>query len=231
MRTLGLLGGMSAESTAIYYRELNRLVRERLGGLHSADLLLWSVDFAGIAELQAQGRWDETGRILADGARRLEGAGAQAIVLCTNTMHLNAPAIEAAIRVPFLHIGDATATALKARGVKRPLLLATRFTMEQAFYRDRLAAAGLDCLIPDETDRGRLHAIIYDELCQGVVNPASKAQALEMVAKARGAGADGVIFGCTEVGMLLTQGDLDVPAVDTSLVHCEAAVEFALGRG
>jgi aspartate racemase len=229
MRTLGLLGGMSAESTAIYYRELNRLVRGRLGGLHSADLLLWSVDFAGIAELQAQGRWDETGRILADGARRLQDAGARAILLCTNTMHLNAPAIAAAIEVPFLHIGDATAAALKARGVKRPLLLATRFTMEQAFYRDRLAAGGLDCLIPDEADRARLHAIIYDELCQGVVSPASKAQALEMVAKARAEGADGVIFGCTEVGMLLAQDDLDVPAVDTSLVHCEAAVDFALG--
>ncbi|MFN3583021.1 aspartate/glutamate racemase family protein [Phenylobacterium sp.] len=229
MRTLGLLGGMSAESTAIYYRELNRLVRERLGGLHSADLLLWSVDFAGIAELQAQGRWDETGRILADGARRLQDAGARAILLCTNTMHLNAPAIAAAIEVPFLHIGDATAAALKARGVKRPLLLATRFTMEQAFYRDRLAAAGLDCLIPGEADRGRLHAIIYDELCQGVVSPASKARALEMVARARAEGADGVILGCTEVGMLLAQDDLDVPAVDTSLVHCEAAVDFALG--
>lgn len=228
MKTLGLLGGMSAESTAIYYRELNRLVRERLGGLHSADLLMWSVDFAPIAALQAQGRWDETGRILADGARRLEQAGAAAIVLCTNTMHLNAPMIADAVSVPFLHIGDATASALKARGVRRPLLLATRFTMEQSFYKDRLTAAGLEPLTPDEADRGRLHAIIYDELCQGVVRPQSKAEALAMVAKARAAGADGVIFGCTEVGMLLSQDDLDVPAVDTTLVHCEAAVEFAL---
>ncbi|MCR5876054.1 aspartate/glutamate racemase family protein [Phenylobacterium sp. J426] len=229
MRTLGLLGGMSAESTAIYYRELNRLVRERLGGLHSAELLLWSVDFAPIAALQAQGQWDETGRLLADGARRLEQAGAEAIVLCTNTMHLNAPMIAGAVGVPFLHIGDATAAALKAKGVKRPLLLATRFTMEQTFYKDRLVAAGLDPMTPEEADRGRLHAIIYDELCQGVVNPASKAEALAMVAKGRAAGADGVIFGCTEIGLLLGQDDLDVPAVDTTLVHCEAAVDFALG--
>jgi aspartate racemase len=229
MKTLGLLGGMSAESTAIYYRELNRLVRERLGGLHSADLLIRSVDFAPIAALQAEGKWDETGRILADGARRLEQAGAKAIMLCTNTMHLNAPMIAGAVGVPFLHIGDATAAALRARGVKRPLLLATRFTMEQDFYKDRLVAAGLEPLTPDEADRGRLHAIIYDELCQGVVRPQSKAETLTMVAKGRAAGADGVIFGCTEVGMLLSQDDLDVPAVDTTLVHCEAAVDFALG--
>ena len=229
MRTLGLLGGMSAESTAIYYRELNRLVRERLGGLHSADLLIWSVDFAPIAELQAKDDWAETGRILADGARRLEAAAAQAIVLCTNTMHLNAPEIAAAVSVPFLHIGDATAQALKARGVTRPLLLATRFTMEKAFYRDRLAAAGLEVLTPGKADRERLHAIIFDELCVGEVRPSSKAEALEMVARGKAAGADGVIFGCTEIGMLLDPVELDLPSVDTTLAHCEAAVDFALG--
>jgi aspartate racemase len=228
MRTLGLIGGMSAESTAIYYRELNRLVRERLGGLHSADLLIWSVDFAPIAELQAKDNWAATGRILADGARRLEQAGAQAIVLCTNTMHLNAPQIAGAVGVPFLHIGDATAQALKARGVTRPLLLATRFTMEKDFYRERLAAAGLPALTPDEADRARLQAIIYDELCQGVVRPQSRAAALEMVAKGRAAGADGVIFGCTEIGLLISPDDIDAPVVDTTLVHCQAAVDFAL---
>ncbi|MBL8552658.1 MAG: aspartate/glutamate racemase family protein [Phenylobacterium sp.] len=229
MKTIGLLGGMSAESTAIYYRELNRLVRERLGGLHSAELLIRSVDFAPIAALQAQDRWDETGVILADAAARLERAGADVIVLAANTMHLNADAICAAVGVPFLHIGDATAAALKARGVARPLLLATRFTMEKDFYRERLRAAGLDPLTPDQAGRDRLQAIIYDELCQGVVRPGSKADALAMVAAARGEGADGVIFGCTEIGMLLGQDDLDVPAVDTSLVHCRAAVDFALG--
>lgn len=228
MKTIGLLGGMSAESTAIYYRELNRLVRERLGGLHSAELLIRSVDFAPIAELQAADRWDDTGAILADAAGRLERAGADVIVLATNTMHLNADAIRAAISIPFLHIGDATAAALEARGVRRPLLLATRFTMEKHFYRDRLRAAGLDPRTPDQAGRDRLQAIIYDELCQGMVEPASKAQVLDMVAAGRAAGADGVIFGCTEVGMLLGQDDLDVPAVDTTLVHCEAAVEFAL---
>jgi aspartate racemase len=228
MKTIGVLGGMSAESTAIYYRELNRLVRERLGGLHSAELLIRSVDFAPIAELQAADGWDETGRILGDAARRLEGAGADVIVLATNTMHLNAAQIGAAIQVPFLHIGDATAAALKVRGVTRPLLLATRFTMEKDFYKDRLKAAGLEPLIPDQADRDRLQAIIYDELCQGLVKPPSKAEALAMVARGRAAGADGVIFGCTEVGMLLAPEDLDVPVVDTTLVHCEAAIDFAL---
>jgi aspartate racemase len=229
MKTIGVLGGMSAESTAIYYRELNRLVRERLGGLHSAQLLIWSVDFAPIAELQATDAWDETGRILADAAAHLERAGAEAIVLATNTMNLNADQIRAAIQIPFLHIGDATAAALKARGVTRPLLLATRFTMEKDFCRDRLRAAGLGPLVPDQADRDRFQAIIYDELCQGVVKASSKAEAMAMVAKGRADGADGVIFGCTEVGMLLSPDDLDVPVVDTTLVHCEAAVDFALG--
>ena len=228
MKTIGVLGGMSAESTALYYRELNRLVRERLGGLHSAELLIRSVDFAPIAELQAKDDWAATGAILAEAARRLEGAGAEAIILATNTMHLNADAIRAAIGVPFLHIGDATASALKARRVARPLLLATRFTMEKDFYKDRLRAAGLDPLVPDQADRDRLQAIIYDELCQGLVKPTSKAAGMMMVERGLAAGADGVIFGCTEVGMLLEPRDIDVPVVDTTLVHCEAAVDFAL---
>lgn len=228
MKTLGLIGGMSAESTAIYYRELNRLVRERLGGLHSAQLILWSVDFAPIAELQARDDWAETGRLLADAARRLESAGAQAVMICANTMHLNAPEVEAAIGVPLIHIADATAAALKARGVTRPLLLATAFTMEKPFYRDRLAAAGLPSLIPDDADRARLHAIIFDELCQGVISPASKAEVMAMIARAKASGADSVIFGCTEIGLLLDPAELDLPAVDTAVVHCEAAVDFAL---
>jgi len=229
MRTIGILGGMSAESTAVYYRELNRLVRERLGGLHSAELLIRSVDFAPIAALQAVDKWDETGAILAEAARRLEAAGAEAIVLATNTMHLNADAIRGAITVPFLHIGDATAAALKAKGVTRPLLLATRFTMEKAFYKDRLIAAGLDPRVPDQADRDRLQAIIYDELCQGVVRPESQAAALEMIAKGRAGGADGIIFGCTEVGILLDPSAMELPTVDTALAHVEAAVDFALG--
>lgn len=228
MRTIGVLGGMSAESTAVYYRELNRLVRERLGGLHSAELLIRSVDFAPIAALQAADDWDETGRILAEAARRLEAAGAEVIVLATNTMHLNAEAIRGAISVPFLHIGDATAAALKAKGVTQPLLLATRFTMEKAFYKDRLVAAGLDPRVPDQADRDRLQAIIYDELCQGVVRPQSQAAVLEMIAKGRAEGADGIIFGCTEVGILLDPEAMELPTVDTALAHVQAAVDFAL---
>lgn len=228
MKTLGLIGGMSAESTLVYYREINRLVRERLGGLHSAKLVVWSVDFAPIAELQARDDWNATAKILADAARRLEGAGAEAILICANTMHTNAPEVQAAVSAPLIHIGDATAAALKARGVTRPLLLATRFTMEKAFYRDRLVDAGLEPLVPDAEDRAELHAIIYDELCQGLVRSESKVAVLAMIQRGRAAGADGVIFGCTEIGLLLDPAELPVPAVDTAVVHCEAAVDFAL---
>jgi aspartate racemase len=229
MRTLGLIGGMSAESTTVYYQVLNRLVRERLGGLHSAQLVLWSVDFAPIAELQAKDDWDATGLALADAARRLEGAGAEAILICANTMHLNAPQVEAAVQAPLIHIADATAQALKARGVTKALLLATRFTMEKPFYRDRLEAAGLAVLVPEKADRDRLHAIIYDELVVGVITEASRAVVLEMIDKGRAAGADGIIFGCTEIGLLLDPAQMPMPTVDTAIAHCEAAVEFALG--
>jgi aspartate racemase len=228
MKTLGLIGGMSAESTTVYYQTLTRLVRERLGGLHSAQLVMWSVDFAPIAELQAQDDWAATGEIMANAARRLEAAGAEAILICANTMHTNAPEIEAAVRIPLIHIADATAVALKARGVTRPLLLATRFTMEKAFYRDRLATAGLEALVPESADRERLHAIIYDELCQGVITDPSKAAVLEIIARGKAAGADGIIFGCTEIGLLLDPAEMDLPTVDTAVVHCEAAAAFAL---
>ncbi|CAN5533816.1 aspartate/glutamate racemase family protein [soil metagenome] len=226
MKTLGLLGGMSAESTTLYYCELNRLVRERLGGLHSAQLLLWSVDFAGIAALQASGDWEEAGAILADAAQRLEGAGADAILICANTMHLVADQVQAAVTVPVIHIADATADAVKAAGCSRPLLLATKFTMEKDFYRGRLAGHGVEAVVPDPADRDRLHAIIYDELCQGVISAASKAEVLAMIAKA--GDADCVIFGCTEIGLLLAPVDLAVPVVDTALVHAQAGVDFAL---
>ena len=227
MKTLGLIGGMSAESTVVYYQTLNRLARERLGGLHSARLILWSVDFAPIAELQAKDDWAATGEVLADAARKLAAAGAEALLICANTMHINAPEVAAAVDAPLIHIADATAAALKARGVTRPLLLATRYTMEKPFYRDRLAALGLPPMIPDETDRMALQAIIFDELCQGVIRPGSKSAALEMIARGKSAGADGVIFGCTEIGLLLDPAELDLPAVDTAIVHCEAAMDFA----
>lgn len=226
MRTLGLLGGMSAESTTLYYQTINRLVRERLGGMHSARLILWSIDFAPMAELQAAGDWDAAGRQLADAAHRLEAAGAQAILICANTMHLVAPQVQAAIEIPVIHIADATATAIKAHGCARPLLLATRFTMEKPFYRDRLAEQGIEAAIPDQADRNRLHAIIYDELVQGVVSPTSKAEVLAMIARARDC--DSIIFGCTEIGLLLAPEDLDRPVIDTALVHAQAGVDFAL---
>jgi aspartate racemase len=229
VKTLGLIGGMSAESTTVYYQTINRLVRERLGGLHSAELVLWSVDFAPIAALQARDDWVETGRLMAHAARRLEGAGAQAILICANTMHLNAPEVEAATGVPLIHIGDATAGALKALGVTRALLLGTRFTMEKPFYAERLAAAGLGVLTPSKADRDRLHAIIYDELVVGVITEASRAVVLEIIAAGRAAGADGIIFGCTEIGLLLDPAAMTLPTVDTAVAHCEAAVAFALG--
>jgi len=229
LRTLGLIGGMSAESTTTYYQALNQRVRERLGGLHSAQLVLWSVDFAPIARMQAEGDWGGAGAALAEAAARLEGAGAEAILLCTNTMHKVAPAIGARTQIPLIHIGDATAQAVQARGCSRPLLLATRFTMEQDFYKDRLRGHGVEALVPDQADRDRLHAIIYDELCQGVVDGNSKREALAMIAQA--GGADSVIFGCTEVGLLLSQADIELPVIDSTLVHVEAGVDFMLGQG
>ena len=227
MRTVGLLGGMSAESTTLYYQAMNRMVRERLGGLHSMQLLMWSVDFAPIAQMQADGDWEAAGEVLAQAAARLEGAGAQAIMIGANTMHLVADQVQAAISVPLIHIADATASAVKAAGCSKPLLLATRFTMEKPFYRDRLSAQGVEAMIPGEADRERLHAIIYDELCQGVITQASKTEVLAMIAKADGA--DCVIFGCTEVGLLLSPADLALPVIDTALVHAQAGVDFALG--
>jgi aspartate racemase len=229
MKTLGLIGGMSFESTAIYYRLINEDVRVGLGGHHSAKLILWSVDFAEIEALQRVGDWDAAGAALAEAARRLEGAGAEAIVLATNTMHTVADAIAGAVRVPLLHIADATAAAVKRAGCRRPLLLATRYTMEQDFYRGRLAAQGVETMIPVEPDRTAVHEIIYGELVQGVVSEASRARYLDIVEAGRRAGADSVILGCTEVGMLIAQRDAAVPVFDTAVEHARAAVAFAVG--
>ena len=228
MKILGLIGGISAESTTVYYQQLNRPVRERLGGLHSCELILWSVDFAPIAELQAKDDWEATGTILADAARHLEAAGAQAIVICANTMHLNAPQVAAAVKVPLIHIADATAAVLLAKGVSRPLLLATRFTMEKDFYRNRLEAKGLSVLVPGKSDRDRLHDIIYDELCQGVILAGSRVVVQDMIERGRADGADSIIFGCTEIGLLLDPDAMPLPTVDTAIAHAEAAVNFAL---
>ncbi len=229
MRTIGLLGGMSAESTAIYYRLLNDDVRARLGGLHSAKLILWSVDFAEIELLQKTDRWEEAGARLAEAARRLEAAGAECMLIGANTMHKVAPAVAAAIRVPLIHIVDATGAALAEKGVKHPLLLATRYVMEQDFYRSRLAANfGVEALVPGEAERLRLHSIIFEELCRGIVRPESKERLIDMIARARARGGDGVIFGCTEIGMILSQEDIAEPVFDSTALHAAAAVDFAL---
>lgn len=227
MTTIGLIGGMSWESTAVYYRLLNEGARARFGGLHSADVMLHSLDFAPIAEMQAQGDWDAAGDMLADSARRLERAQARCILLCTNTMHKLADRITGATRTPFLHLADVTARAIRAGTSRRPLLLATRFTMEQRFYRDRLLAHGVETLLPDEAQRREVHRIIYEELCRGRIEPGSKARYLEIIAEAvAGQGADGVILGCTEIGLLIAQEDLALPVFDTTRLHVDAALDF-----
>ena len=230
MKTLGLLGGMSWESTAIYYRLLNEIVRERLGGLHSAKLLLWSFDFAEIAERQHHGDWDGAGVLLADAARKLEAGGAEGLLICTNTMHKLADQVQAAVSIPVIHIADATAVAVKGAGVRRPALLATRFTMEQDFYKGRLVDKyGLEPVVPGQAGRDMVHRVIYDELCQGIVSAPSKAAYIDEVARLRrDEKIDGVIMGCTEITMLIGQGDFDMPVFDTTRIHAEAAVEFAL---
>ena len=228
MKTIGLIGGMSAESTTVYYQVLNRLARERLGGIHSAELLIRSVDFAPIAELQSADDWAATGAILAGHAKALEGAGAQAVLICANTMHLNYDQVAAGVGVPVIHIGDATGRALQALGVTRTLLLGTRYTMEKPFYAERLAAMGIATAIPEAGDRDRMHAIIYDELIKGVTKPASRAAVLAMIEAGIAAGCDGIAFACTEIGLLLDVDAMPAPTVDTAIAHCEAAMEFAL---
>jgi aspartate racemase len=230
LRMLGLIGGISWESTTHYYQLLNRLARERLGGKHSARLLLWSVDFAPIAEMQDAGAWRDLTAIMIDAAKRLEGAGAEALVICANTMHLMADEVQAAIGIPLIHIADVTAAALKAKGSRRPVLLATRFTMEQAFYRERLARSGIEAIVPNEADRAELHRIIFEELVQGKFLDASRARLVEVVKREQANGADGVILGCTEFGMLAPPSAFDLPAVDTAEAHAEGAIAFALGR-
>lgn len=230
MKTLGLIGGMSWESTAIYYRLLNEIVRERLSGLHSAKLLLYSFDFAEIADRQHHGDWDSAGVLLADAARKLEAGGAEGLLICTNTMHKLADRVQAAVPIPLIHIADATAVAVKGAGVKRPALLATRFTMEQDFYKGRLTEKyGLQPVVPDQAGRDMVHQVIYDELCRGIVSAASKAAYIDEVARLRrDEKIDGVIMGCTEITMLIGERDFDIPVFDTTRIHAEAAVAFML---
>ena len=230
MKTIGLIGGMSWESTVPYYRIINETVRERLGGFHSAKLVLYSVDFHEIEILQHAGSWDEAGRMLAQAARSLEAAGADFLVLCTNTMHKVADAIESAVTIPLFHIADPTAQEIKQAGLKKVGLLGTRFTMEQDFYRGRLRDQHhLDVLIPDDADRGVAHKIIYEELCMGSVRDASRAEYRRIIKRLVGQGAQGVILGCTEISMLVGPSDSPVPIFDTTSIHARKAAEWALG--
>jgi aspartate racemase len=219
---------MSWESTLSYYRIVNERVRERLGGLHSAKLVLYSVDFAEIERLQYSGDWDEAGRVLARAAVALERAGAQALVICTNTMHRVLEAIEPAIGIPVLHIADATARRASAHGLAKVGLLATRFTMEQDFYRGRLEDNGLAVLTPDPEQRAEIHRIIYEELCLGEIRESSRAACRDAMAALVARGAEGIILGCTEIGLLVGSGDAPVPVFDTARIHAEDAADWAL---
>ncbi|MFB7381789.1 aspartate/glutamate racemase family protein [Kitasatospora purpeofusca] len=228
MKTIGLLGGMSWESTATYYRLLNELTRDRLGGLHSAKCVLYSVDFAEVERLQVAGEWEAAGRLLAEAARAVEAAGAELLLICTNTMHKVADQVAGAVSVPLLHLADATAAAVLAAGVTRVGLLGTAFTMEQDFYRDRLASHGLDVLVPDPAGRALVHRVIYEELCLGVVREESRAEYRRVIAELVAEGAQGVILGCTEIELLVGPGDSAVPVFPTTRIHAEAAVTAAL---
>ena len=229
MKTIGILGGMSAASTQIYYRELCARTRQRLGGLHSPDLLIRSLDFAVIEKLQRTGDWAAAGTILNREARALERGGAAFIILATNTMHKLADAMMQDVGIPLLHIADATAARIQAQGLRRPGLMATAFTMEQDFYTGRLTAAGLAPLLPAAADRAETHRIIYDELCRDIVTRESEAAYIAIARRLAENGADCLILGCTEVGMLLNQGNVPLPVFDTTLVHCDAALDMALG--
>lgn len=229
MLTIGLLGGMSWESSSQYYRLVNESVRDRLGGLHSAKCVLYSVDFGPMETMQAEGRWDDAAQTLAAGGRAVQAAGADLLVLCTNTMHKLADQLQAAISIPLLDIRDVTATAVRESGLTRIGLLATAYTMEQSFYRDRLAAQGLDVLVPDGDDRAAVHRIIYEELCRGVVRDESRQEYREVIGRLVVRGAEGVILGCTEIEMLVGEADSPVPVFPTTRLHAEAAVRAALG--
>jgi aspartate racemase len=229
MKTIGLIGGMSWESSLLYYRLINELVKERLGGLHSARSLMYSVDFDDIEKMQAENRWAEAGAALAQAAQNLERGGADFVVLCTNTMHKTAPDIIAQTSIPFLHIADATAARIVSSGIKTVGLLGTKFTMEEEFYKGRLEDGyGLEVLIPNAGERNRVHQVIYQELCQGQIRRESRAAYADIMAGLVASGAQGIILGCTEIGLLVGSSDAAVPLFDTTQIHAEAAVDLAL---
>ncbi|QIH07825.1 MULTISPECIES: aspartate/glutamate racemase family protein [unclassified Pseudomonas] len=229
MRTIGLLGGMSWESSAEYYRLINQQVRDRLGPLRSARLLMYSLDFGPVEQAQHAGRWDDAAAILVDGARRLQAGGADCVLLCTNTMHKVAQQIQAAIEVPFLHIADATAQAALDAGTLRVGLLGTAFSMEQEFLKSRLAGHGLQVLVPDAPQRQQVHRIIYEQLCVGIISEASRRVYQQVIDSLQAQGAQAVILGCTEIGLLLKPEHSPLPLLDSTELHARAAVAFALG--
>ncbi|KZL19279.1 putative amino-acid racemase [Pseudovibrio axinellae] len=229
MKTIGLLGGMSWESTATYYKLINQQTRLRLGGFHSAELLLWSFDFSRIEFLLARGEWDEAGSMLKQVALKLESAGADCIVLCANTMHKVAPQIQEELTIPFIHIADTTAHAVHMAKSKRPLLLATRYIMEQDFYISRLQETNeISVVVPDIGGQAVVHDIAYNELCRGQINVDSRRTLLQIIRKAQGQGADSVILGCTELGMLVGQEDISAPVIDSTSEHVRSVLDFAL---
>ncbi|MDX0424431.1 amino acid racemase [Sinorhizobium medicae] len=229
MRKIGLIGGMSFESSAVYYRMVNEAVRERRGKLHSAEVLLHSVDFQRIVDLQKAGRWDEAALRLSDVARGLVAGGADCILICTNTMHLIADAVQRSVDVPLINIIDETAQRLKSAGSRKPLLLATRYTMEHGFYAERMKTHGIDLMVPDAAGRTLTHNVIFDELCAGRVLDSSRDALIALIEKAKADGADAVILGCTEICLILDPANLPIPGFDSTAIHAEAAVEFALG--
>ncbi|MGP5549636.1 aspartate/glutamate racemase family protein [Psychrobacter namhaensis] len=228
--TLGVIGGMSWESTQSYYRLINEGVKAELGGLHSADLLIHSVDFAPIGALQAQGAWDELGNIMASSGTRLQAAGAKGLLIATNTMHKVADDVQEATKLPIIHIADATANAIKEQNLTKIALLGTEFTMTQDFYKQRLMDAGLQVLIPEEDARAEVHRIIYEELCQGRIKDSSRQYYVDVIKALAEQGAEGVILGCTEIGLLITQADSPIPVFDTTAIHAKAAVAFLLNK-
>lgn len=230
MKTIGLIGGMSWESSAEYYRIINQATKEQLGGLHSAPIVMYSVEFSEIVQLQHEGKWDELTAIMVDAAKRLERAGADLVLICTNTMHKMASEVEHANSLPLLHIADATATRIKEKNLKRVALLGTRFTMEQDFYKGRLAEKhGLEVIVPSAEEREIVHRIIYNELCQGTILDSSKKEYLRIINNLVSQGAEGVILGCTEIPLLVKQVDVTVPIFDTTTIHAQEAVKMALG--
>ncbi|WP_295482998.1 aspartate/glutamate racemase family protein [uncultured Succinatimonas sp.] len=219
MKTVGLLGGMSWESTVTYYQNINETVKEKLGGLHSAKILMYSVDFDEIEKLQASGNWEQSAQILADAACRLEKAGADFIVICTNTMHKVAPQIQSHINIPILHIADATADELTKANIKTVALLGTKYTMTQDFYKNKISKRNINVLIPDDKDIETINHVIYDELCRGIISDASRKEYVRIISSLQQKGAQGVILGCTEIGLLISQKDLPIPVFDTTYIH------------